>query len=222
MIYLNTQIINVTPGEAIIVAKLNGQIMTCNTEALKLYQYPSIQAIKQYTLADLMPEDFAPFFPKEMTPEHLNINSYQPHVSKRRNGELFACKIHTHYQYIDNDKYLIGHVKTCDEAVDIEKLQLQQNIIVLERELIAERKKNNNNAYQLTSQKLSKCYPKLSNHDIKICHYLMLNYSSKTISEQLNITIDGVFAARKRIRKKLNLAPTDDLVKELIKCKVTC
>jgi len=222
MKYLETQIHNVTAGEAIVIAKLNGQIITCNEEALSIYQYPSIQSIKQHTLIDLMPEDFAPFFPKEMTPEHLNINNYQTHVNRRKNGELFACKLHTHYQLIAGNKYLIGHVKEIKENVDIEKLCLQQNIVVLKRELEVERNKNTYNSYQQTSQHLTRCYPTLSANDLKVCHYLLLNCSTKYISEELNITVDGVFAARKRIRKKLGLQPSDDLVKVLLHCQKTC
>jgi len=104
----------------------------------------------------------------------------------------------------------------------MDRLRLEQNIVVLKRELMAERNKFSKNQYQKNYEKLSQCYPMLSTNDLKICHYLMLNYTSKQISQQLNITIDGVYAARKRIRKKLGLSANDNLIKALINCRKQC
>ena len=82
----------------------------------------------------------------------------------------------------------------------------------------AERRKNKEKNYQTTHQLLSERYPALNNNDIKVCHYITLNYNSKQIAEKLNITSDGVFAARKRIRKKLKLMSHEDLTKVLLNC----
>ncbi len=211
MKYLGTSINKLLDHEAIIVANLDGQIVAVNKEAMTLYNYPSIQAFKKCTLRDLMPQDFNQFYPTLMTSEHLNASGYQTHVNRRSDGELFACKLHTHHQTIKGVKYLIGHVVEIKENVDIEKLCLEQNIIVLQRELEAERKKNREKDFQETSQLLTKAHPNLSNNDIKVCHYLLRNYSTKAIAKELNITLDGVFAARKRIRKKLQLSPGEEL-----------
>jgi DNA-binding CsgD family transcriptional regulator len=138
------------------------------------------------------------------------------------NGDLFACKLHTHYQNFNGKKLLIGHIQEIKDDVDIEKIRLKQIITVLERELKAERTKNFNNNYIQTTQQFTKCFPMLSNNDLKICYYLTLNYNSKRISEQLNITTDGVYAARKRIRKKLKLTPDEDLIMILTNCIKCC
>ncbi|WP_430814503.1 PAS domain S-box protein [Carboxylicivirga sp. RSCT41] len=222
MKYQNTSIANVKTGEAIVVAELNGQILSGNKEAIELYNYPSLKAFKEKSLKDLMPEDFAALYPEEMTPEHINFDGYYTHVCKKNNGELFACKLHTHYQNFQGKKLLIGHVQEIHEHVDIEKIRLEQIIIVLERELKAERAKNFNNNYIQIIKQFSRCYPMLSNNDLKVCYYLTLNYNSKQISQQLNITTDGVYAARKRIRKKLKLRPDQDLVKFLSNCVRSC
>ena len=216
MKYLKTQIHNAVNGEAVIVAELNGQIKFCNTEALLLYQYPSLQVMKQHSLIDLMPEDFAPYFPEEIRPEHLSAVTYMPNVNRRKNGELFACKLRTNYQTVDGTKFLITHIKPMYKQVDMEKICLRQKIEVLKCELEAERKKNTSQAFQQSSRQLSQCYPSLSTNDLKVCHYLIRNFNSKRISKELNITVDGVFAARKRIRKKLELDPSEDLVKALL------
>ncbi|MCU4154990.1 hypothetical protein J1N10_03315 [Carboxylicivirga sp. A043] len=222
MKYLDTPINNIKKNEAIVVAELNGQIVAGNKEALELYQYPSLQTFKEYNLKDLMPEDFAKLYPAEMTPEHINFDGYHTHVCKRMNGELFACKLHTHYQNFSGKKLLIGHVREINEEVDIEKIRLKQIITVLERELKAERTKNFKNNVVKTTRQLSRCFPMLSNNDLKICYYLTLNYNSKQISRELNITTDGVYAARKRIRKKLQLSPEQDLIRILLTCIKHC
>jgi DNA-binding CsgD family transcriptional regulator len=64
---------------------------------------------------------------------------------------------------------------------------------------------------------LKKRYPALTPTDLKLCSLLRLNYSSKEIAEMLNISIRGVEAARYRLRKKLNLSETDNLVEFMIK-----
>lgn len=218
MKYLNKPISKVIPGEAIVIAKLNGQILSGNQEALELYNYPSLHSFKSKHLRDLMPDDFAALYPDEMTPEHINFDGYYKHVCKRKSGELFACKLHTHYQNINGKKLLIGHVQKIEGNVDIETLRLQQNVTVLERELKAERKKNHSSHYSEIGQQIIARYPTLSSHDLKLCYLLALNYDSKQIAKELNITIDGVYSARKRIRKKLELGANEDLNTILMSC----
>ncbi len=218
MEYLDVPILTIKEKEAIVVATLNGQIVAGNPEAVDLYQYPSLRSFLQCNLRDLMPDDFNRFYPELMTSEHLNTQGYKIHVNRRMNGDLFACRLHTHYQDIKGVKYLVGHVvEIKGEDVDIEKIQLQQNIIVLQRELEAERNKNAQRSYQETSQLLTTAFPQLNSNDIKVCHYLILNYNTKAVAEKLNITIDGVFAARKRIRKKLDIKPEEDLARVLLR-----
>lgn len=65
-------------------------------------------------------------------------------------------------------------------------------------------------------RKLKERYPSLTPTDLKMCSLLRLNYSSKEIAEMLNISIRGVEAARYRLRKKLNLLETDNLVDFMI------
>lgn len=66
-------------------------------------------------------------------------------------------------------------------------------------------------------RKLKERYPSLTPTDLKLCSLLRLNYSSKEVAEMLNISIRGVEAARYRLRKKLNLSETDNLVDFMIK-----
>lgn len=64
---------------------------------------------------------------------------------------------------------------------------------------------------------LKERYASLTPADLKLCALLRLNYSSKEIAEMLNISIRGVEAARYRLRKKLQLSETDNLVDFMLK-----
>jgi DNA-binding CsgD family transcriptional regulator len=68
-------------------------------------------------------------------------------------------------------------------------------------------------------RKLKERYPSLTPTDLKLCTLLRLNYSSKEIAGMMNISIRGVEAARYRLRKKLNLSETENLVDFMIKFK---
>lgn len=58
---------------------------------------------------------------------------------------------------------------------------------------------------------LTNKYPKLTPQDQKICALLMLRYSNKELSFILNITLDGVKSAKKRLVKKLALNESKQL-----------
>ena len=68
-------------------------------------------------------------------------------------------------------------------------------------------------------RKLKEQYPALTPTDLKLCTLLRLNYSSKEIAEMMNISIRGVEAARYRLRKKLLLSESDNLVDFMINFK---
>jgi DNA-binding CsgD family transcriptional regulator len=61
-------------------------------------------------------------------------------------------------------------------------------------------------------RKLKEKYPTLTPTDLKLCALLRLNYSSKEVAAMLNISTRGVEAARYRLRKKINLAESVNLV----------
>ena len=66
-------------------------------------------------------------------------------------------------------------------------------------------------------RKLKERYPSLTPADLKLCALLRLNYASKEIGKMLNISIRGVEAARYRLRKKLQLSESENLVEFMIK-----
>ena len=63
---------------------------------------------------------------------------------------------------------------------------------------------------------ITKKYPELTLHDLKLCAYLRLNLSTKEVSSLLNISVRGVEASRYRLRRKFSLDPDKNLVEFLI------
>ncbi len=61
-------------------------------------------------------------------------------------------------------------------------------------------------------ENLSENYPDLSGNDIKVCALVKLNLSSKEIGSILGISMESAKMARHRLRKKLNLKPSQNLV----------
>lgn len=54
-------------------------------------------------------------------------------------------------------------------------------------------------------------YPDISKNELRLMALIKMNLSSKEIASILNISSDGVKKARQRLRKKMNLLPTDSL-----------
>ncbi|MBM3922218.1 MAG: hypothetical protein FJ340_03330 [Sphingomonadales bacterium] len=64
-------------------------------------------------------------------------------------------------------------------------------------------------------------HPEISPGELKLCAYLRMNLSSKEIAQLLNISLRGVEISRYRLRKKLNLAPGENLFDYLIQLQKT-
>ena len=58
-------------------------------------------------------------------------------------------------------------------------------------------------------------YPTLTQREISICMYLKLNYSSKDISRELDVTLASVDTYRYNIRKKMGVERKVSLVSHL-------
>jgi DNA-binding CsgD family transcriptional regulator len=60
-------------------------------------------------------------------------------------------------------------------------------------------------------EKLNTQFPKLTKTDIRLCSLIRINMSTKQIAILQNINPSSVKMSRNRLRKKLNLTPSDDL-----------
>ena len=71
-------------------------------------------------------------------------------------------------------------------------------------------------AYPAFTSNLSKVAPNLTSREIKISMYLRLNYDSKQIQSQLEISHSTYFNACSSIRKKLKLKRNENLTNKLL------
>ncbi len=60
-------------------------------------------------------------------------------------------------------------------------------------------------------EKIKSDYPQLSTTDIRICAYIKIRMSLNEVASLLNISLQSLHTSRYRIRKKLNLAPDQNL-----------
>ncbi len=71
-------------------------------------------------------------------------------------------------------------------------------------------------AHENFFQRLKAKFPDLTPSDLRLCAYLRLNLSSKEIAPLLNISVRGVEERRYRLRKRLGLLPTQNLVEYIL------
>jgi len=203
-----------TLNEATFIVTQQGQIVFCNSLGIKMFGYKDLNEICNYKVKDLVPYDFAVIFPETITVEHLTKGEYLERVNKKKDGTLFPTEILTYYKHIGEIEYVYVHVRLPQTDEELEKRRLKQNIEVLRCELEKERNtkeqgnnSDNNFTYNIAqfSFNLRRKFPKLTNTDLKLCTLIIHNLSTKEISESLNISLNGAFAGRKRLRKKLNI-----------------
>ncbi len=65
--------------------------------------------------------------------------------------------------------------------------------------------------------RLKETYPQLTPSDLRMCAYLKMNLATKEIAPLLNISVRGVEISRYRLRKKLNLDPSENLIDFMLK-----
>lgn len=209
---------------ATFIITIDGSIVNCNEIAVRIFGFDSVKDICRVKAMDLTPEDFGSFFPVEITEEHLTNHHYLPRVNMRKNKQIFASEVLTYKLPHYRNGYIAVYVREEEDYAELdENLRhrcMQQNMDVLRCELVKERRlraqmvteKVPENDFALFSSYLSAQYPKITNNDLKISMMLIRNLDSSDIAERLSITKEGVFAARKRLRKKLKLTRENDLV----------
>ena len=60
-------------------------------------------------------------------------------------------------------------------------------------------------------KRMKATYPQLTENDIRVLGFMRMGYSSKVIATALNITMSSLTTTRYRLKKKLNLASTEEL-----------
>ncbi len=64
--------------------------------------------------------------------------------------------------------------------------------------------------------KSQKQFPNITSNDLRLMRLMKMNLSSKEIANILSISPDGIKKSRQRLRKKMNLEPSDSLEKVII------
>ncbi len=202
------------------ILETSGQLIVCNDYAVSLFGYTNRSDMELLHVKDLVPDDFAELFPDEITIEHLTKGEFLPRVNKRMDGEVFASYVRTQFITLQNKKYVHTSVIDRSDSFDIKHLMLEQNVEVLKCEL--EKEKNVNFVQQLADipqqrqnfllcQKLNQLHPGLSIKDLELASLISFNLDTRSIAVVQNISINSVYVARKRLRKKMNVSPTVNL-----------
>jgi len=109
---------------------------------------------------------------------------------------------------IDSSKYPVKHIR------DIEK------VITEGLDLQTEEWKGAMNNLKLSEQgffkELKERNPNLTPHDLRLCSYLRMNFTTREIARLLNISTRGVEIGRYRLRRKLGLLHDDNLTEYLM------
>jgi DNA-binding CsgD family transcriptional regulator len=103
----------------------------------------------------------------------------------------------------------VNAIKEHSSKYPIKNLRSMERIITEGLDTQTEDWKNAMKSLKLSQQgffkKLMEQYPKLTPHDLRLCSYLRMNFSTKEIARLLNNSPRAIEISRYRLRKKMNL-----------------
>ncbi|HVN57761.1 MAG TPA: two-component regulator propeller domain-containing protein [Bacteroidales bacterium] len=142
----------------------------------------------------------------------LDYKSYELMLTMRyliqKNDILTQLKDHVESIKESSSKYPIKSMRNIDQIIN-EGLKSQ-----------TEEWRDAMNTLKLSQQgfflKLKELHPDLTPHDLRVCSYLRMNFTTKEIAKLLNITTRGVEISRYRLRKKMGLGHDTNLTEYLI------
>lgn len=200
--------------EAAFLIQVSGNIIYCNPYGLEMFRYSTLEDICEHHVKDLVPNDFATHFPKEITPEHLTNNIFFERVNRRKDGTEFQSLVMTQSIEINNKSYIETRVRSRGDSLkELESAKLQQNVSLLTCELNAERnrmlkllgKQKSEYWDDYLVSKLANKYKNLSNNDYRIASMIYHKMDSNDIAKIMDIEVNSIYTARKRLRKRMNL-----------------
>ncbi len=114
-------------------------------------------------------------------------------------------------------KSIIKELEYLNKKTNLKYKELVQDIIRKLKSLIEGQEEKEldihmNKAHRDFQQKLYNAYPYLTPNEMKLCTFLRLNMATKEIAEITNQSIHALEAARSRLRKKLKLSQSTNLV----------
>ena len=142
---------------------------------------------------------------------------------KHINTELATSTIHllTKNEFINDIKSTLGGVFKKSKNAEV-KNQIHKIIKNIETNIKTDADWDNflihfDKVHGDFSSRIKEEFPSLSPQEIKLSTYLRLNLSTKEIADLLNISVRGVEIGRYRLRKKLNLERSQNLVEFILK-----
>ncbi len=221
--------------EAVFLINTNGLVLSCNRIAAYLFGYCNSGEVVNLSVKQLVPDDFAELFPEEISQEHLTLGNFEPRINRKKSGQLFTSLVKTQFVFAGKIKFIETTVKIDGERnIDqelIKRRRLEQNIDILKCELKKEKNKNFRNRYTFIKESeitdvhidhqfrncLSKIHHGLTFNDLRLASMIVVNTNSHEMAKILNISLNSVYVARKRFRKKLGIDQSINLTEYLIR-----
>lgn len=127
--------------------------------------------------------------------------------------EIDALRSETFQQLKSKEKLVenLKKVASNDDSVTIQNLIASLKSELLEDSQLNRIKNDIEILNQEFAQRIKTLHPNLTATDIEICSYLRLSLERKEIAKLRFTSVDAVKKSRNRIRKKMNLAPDEDL-----------
>lgn len=155
----------------------------------------------------------------------LEVEKNEKIIIELENEKLVNEVIYKNKELADANMHLMERsnalLKVKDELQKLYKKSEDNHDIKYALQLLNDVEKNDSNWAQFAThfdevnndflKKLTSRFSKLTNTDLKVCAYLQLKLSSKEIAQLMNMAVRGVEIIRYRLRKKLHLAPGQNL-----------
>lgn len=190
-----------------------GFVVTCNVRACQIFKYKSPDDVSGLSYKKLVPDEFAVSLPDQITLDYLTNGQFLPRVNKCADGTLISTFVKTEYVTLDNVSYVETTVLLNNESIHIGELRYKQlsELLQCELHLLKTREKVSDDKYINTLLQIRLAEYPLTCKEIQFCSLLHSGMHTKEIADILNQTIESMYKFRKRLRKKLNLDPKEDL-----------
>jgi DNA-binding NarL/FixJ family response regulator len=132
---------------------------------------------------------------------------------EKKEQEIKALRSETFQQLKSKEKLVenLKKVASKDESITIENVIANLKSELLEDTQLTRIKNDIETLNQAFAERIKNVHPNLTETDIEICSYLRLSLDRKEIAKLRFTSVEAVRKSRYRLRKKMNLAPEDDL-----------
>jgi DNA-binding NarL/FixJ family response regulator len=132
---------------------------------------------------------------------------------EKKEQEISELRSETFQQLKSKEKLVenLKKVASNDDSVTIDNIIASLKSELLEDTQLTRIKNDIETLNQAFAERIKTLHPSLTKTDIEICSYLRLSLDRKEIAKLRFTSVEAVRKSRYRLRKKMNLAPEDDL-----------